>query len=60
MHESGRQRVSVFGAHITMADSMVGHIEVIWTSEVHARAHAMRRSRDPGVLYAVGHGFHAG
>ncbi len=35
-----------------MADSMVGHIEVIWTSEAQARAHAMRRSRDPGVLYA--------
>lgn len=42
----------VFGTHITMADSYVGHIEVIWSSEAKAKAHALRRSRDPGVLYA--------
>jgi hypothetical protein len=42
----------VYGTHITRADSYVGHIEVIWSSEAAARTHAMRCSTHPGVLHA--------
>lgn len=42
----------VFGTHVTMSDSHVGHIDVIWSSEAEARKHALRCSTHPGVLYA--------
>lgn len=42
----------MFGTHSTMADSHVGHIDAIWSSEQAARKHAVERSTHPGVLHA--------
>ncbi len=42
----------VYGTHTTVADSFVGHIDAIWSSERAARKHAAERSTHPGVLHA--------
>jgi hypothetical protein len=42
----------VFGTHVTMTDSHVGHIDAIWSSEKAARKYALQKSTHPGVLYA--------
>ena len=47
---SGRTRV--YGTHVTIADSHVGHIDAIWSDEASAREHARTESTFPSVLRA--------
>ena len=42
----------VYGTHVTMQDSYVGHIDAIWPTEAEARQHAQAQSTFPGVLRA--------
>ena len=47
---SGDRRV--YGTHTARSDSLVRHVEAIWTSEQAARTHAAKRSTHPGVAHA--------
>ncbi len=45
-------RRRVYGTHVTVCDSYVGHIDAIWPTEAEAREHAQTQSRFPSVLRA--------
>ena len=42
----------VFSTHITREDSLIGHIDAVWSTEAEACRHARNVSTFPGVLRA--------